>query len=87
MESATRYFESCSSLRRSEGQAESGVCGAATWLEPSAAALAAHQAATADRSEGLALERQLVMQIRATEDFMEGARAFAQKRPPQYKGK
>ena len=37
--------------------------------------------------EGLALERQLVMQIRATEDFMEGARAFAQKRPPQYKGK
>jgi E-phenylitaconyl-CoA hydratase len=37
--------------------------------------------------EGLALERQLVQQIRATDDFMEGARAFAQKRPPQYKAK
>lgn len=37
--------------------------------------------------EGLALEKQLVTQIRATEDFMEGARAFAQKRPPQYKAK
>ena len=37
--------------------------------------------------EGLALEKQLVAQIRATEDFMEGARAFAQKRPPQYKAK
>ena len=37
--------------------------------------------------EGLALEKQLVAKIRATEDFMEGARAFAQKRPPQYKAK
>jgi E-phenylitaconyl-CoA hydratase len=37
--------------------------------------------------EGLALEKQLVAQIRATDDFMEGARAFAQKRPPQYKAK
>jgi len=37
--------------------------------------------------EGLALEKQLVIHIRTTEDFMEGARAFAQKRPPQYKAK
>ncbi len=37
--------------------------------------------------EGLALEKHLVAKIRATEDFMEGARAFAQKRPPQYKAK
>jgi E-phenylitaconyl-CoA hydratase len=37
--------------------------------------------------EGLALERQLAAQIRTTEDFMEGARAFAQKRPPDYKAK
>jgi E-phenylitaconyl-CoA hydratase len=37
--------------------------------------------------EGLDLEKQLVAKIRATEDFMEGARAFAQKRPPQYKAK
>jgi E-phenylitaconyl-CoA hydratase len=37
--------------------------------------------------EGLELERQLVAYIRSTEDFMEGARAFAQKRPPQYKAK
>lgn len=37
--------------------------------------------------EGLALEKQLATQIRTTEDFMEGARAFAQKRPPQYKAK
>lgn len=37
--------------------------------------------------EGLALEKQLAAYIRTTEDFMEGARAFAQKRPPQYKAK
>jgi E-phenylitaconyl-CoA hydratase len=37
--------------------------------------------------EGLALERQLVNQVRATEDFMEGARAFAQKRKPEYKAR
>jgi (E)-benzylidenesuccinyl-CoA hydratase len=37
--------------------------------------------------EGLALERQLATHIRTTEDFMEGARAFAQKRPPNYKAK
>lgn len=37
--------------------------------------------------EGLELERKLATQIRTTEDFMEGARAFAQKRPPQYKAK
>ncbi|HEX9896764.1 MAG TPA: enoyl-CoA hydratase-related protein [Dehalococcoidales bacterium] len=36
--------------------------------------------------EGLALERELSGGIRRTEDFIEGARAFAQKRPPQYKG-
>jgi enoyl-CoA hydratase/carnithine racemase len=37
--------------------------------------------------EGLALERKLAAYIRTTEDFMEGARAFAQKRPPEYKAK
>jgi enoyl-CoA hydratase/carnithine racemase len=37
--------------------------------------------------EGLALERELSGGIRRTEDFVEGARAFAQKRPPAYKGK
>jgi enoyl-CoA hydratase/carnithine racemase len=37
--------------------------------------------------EGLRLERELANRIRMTEDFMEGARAFAEKRPPQYKGK
>ena len=37
--------------------------------------------------EGLQLERSLNSQIRATEDFMEGARAFAEKRPPVYKAK
>ena len=37
--------------------------------------------------EALKLERKLNAQLRTTEDFMEGARAFAEKRPPQYKGK
>jgi len=37
--------------------------------------------------EGLQLERSLNSQIRNTEDFMEGARAFAEKRPPVYRGK
>ena len=37
--------------------------------------------------EGLALEQQLAAHIRTTEDFMEGARAFAQKRPPEFKAK
>ncbi|MBW1708513.1 MAG: enoyl-CoA hydratase/isomerase family protein [Deltaproteobacteria bacterium] len=37
--------------------------------------------------DGLVLERKLVAHIRTTDDFMEGARAFAQKRPPEYKAK
>ena len=37
--------------------------------------------------EGLQLERSLNDQMKNTEDFMEGARAFAEKRPPQYKAK
>ena len=37
--------------------------------------------------DGLALESEKVAYIRSTEDFMEGARAFAQKRPPEYQGK
>jgi len=37
--------------------------------------------------EGLLLERKLANYIRTTEDFMEGARAFVEKRPPQYKAK
>ncbi len=37
--------------------------------------------------EGLALEKKLNAQLRTTEDFIEGARAFAEKRPPEYKGK
>jgi len=37
--------------------------------------------------EGLELERKLAAHIRTTEDFIEGARAFAQKRPPDYKAK
>ncbi|MEE8398424.1 MAG: enoyl-CoA hydratase-related protein [Desulfobacterales bacterium] len=40
-----------------------------------------------DLEEGLALERKLNTQIRTTEDFMEGAKAFAAKRTPNYKGK
>ncbi len=37
--------------------------------------------------EGLQLERDLSNRIRSTEDFMEGARAFVEQRPPVYKGK
>jgi len=37
--------------------------------------------------EGLKLERELANRVRSTEDFMEGARAFAEKRPPDYKAK
>ena len=37
--------------------------------------------------EGLRVERELANRVRTSEDFMEGARAFAEKRPPQYKGK
>ena len=37
--------------------------------------------------EGLGLEKALSAQLRTTEDFIEGAKAFAEKRPPQYKGK
>jgi enoyl-CoA hydratase/carnithine racemase len=37
--------------------------------------------------EGLALERQIATRIRTTADFIEGARAFAQKRPPQYQAR
>ena len=40
-----------------------------------------------DLEEALKLERKLNAQLRTTEDFMEGARAFAEKRTPQYKGK
>jgi len=37
--------------------------------------------------EGLELERSLNNSLRATEDFMEGANAFKEKRQPSYKGK
>ncbi len=37
--------------------------------------------------EGLKLEKELANRIRNTEDFMEGARAFAEKRPPAYKAR
>ena len=37
--------------------------------------------------EGLELERSLNNSLRDTEDFMEGATAFKEKRQPQYKGK
>ncbi len=37
--------------------------------------------------DGLYLEAEKVAYVRTTDDFMEGARAFAQKRTPDYKGK
>jgi len=37
--------------------------------------------------DGLQLEAEKVAYIRTTDDFMEGAKAFAQKRPPEYKAK
>ena len=37
--------------------------------------------------DGLALERQLATGVRTSEDFMEGARAFKEKRPPQYQAR
>ncbi|MFC1886975.1 enoyl-CoA hydratase/isomerase family protein [Thermodesulfobacteriota bacterium] len=37
--------------------------------------------------DGLALEKQLATQVRTSEDFMEGARAFKERRPPQYKAR
>ena len=37
--------------------------------------------------DGLFLEAEQVAYIMSTEDFMEGATAFAQQRPPEYKGK
>ena len=37
--------------------------------------------------DGLRLETEKIAYIRATEDFMEGARAFVEKRPPNYKAK
>ena len=37
--------------------------------------------------EGLKLESELAADVRSSEDFKEGARAFAENRPPVYKGK
>ena len=37
--------------------------------------------------EGLELEKGLASYIRTTQDFVEGTKAFAEKRPPQYKAK
>jgi enoyl-CoA hydratase/carnithine racemase len=38
-------------------------------------------------AEGLKLERELYNWLQGTEDAREGARAFAEKRPPQWKGR
>lgn len=38
-------------------------------------------------ADGLKLERELYSWLQGTEDAREGARAFAEKRPPQWKGK
>ena len=37
--------------------------------------------------EGLLLEREMLNRVRSTEDFMEGARAFVEKRKPDWKAK
>jgi enoyl-CoA hydratase/carnithine racemase len=37
--------------------------------------------------EALKLERKLSNKLMATQDFIEGARAFAERRPPEYKGR
>lgn len=37
--------------------------------------------------DGLELEKKLANIIKSTDDFKEGARAFSQKRPPQYQAK
>jgi enoyl-CoA hydratase/carnithine racemase len=37
--------------------------------------------------EGLELEKALSARLRVTEDFVEGAKAFSEKRPPHYQGK
>jgi enoyl-CoA hydratase/carnithine racemase len=38
-------------------------------------------------ADGLALERELYLWLQRTEDAREGARAFAEKRPPRWRGK
>jgi enoyl-CoA hydratase/carnithine racemase len=38
-------------------------------------------------ADGLKLERELYNELQGTEDAREGARAFAEKRPPQWRGK